>query len=721
MSVNATTAVPDIAELEERFLTGLSERPLNVDTLLGVLRYVHKAGEVARADEWALLLQEALIEVGDGQGMLRLLRLQVSWHKADNAFGALAGDALRKAFKTRETDSFITSSEFGALPPAESVRRFVTLLSCKPGTLCLEKTWGFGVIQRVDDFYKKITIDFDRKRNHQLTFAYAADVLQLVADDHLLARYHRDRDGIEALIRKNPAEIVKLALQSFGPMSVVKLQRIVTDELVDESQWKSFWDGARKGLKSDPLVEIPSKRNDPIRMLATACSYGDEWFEMLAVERAPETILKSLTDFETDGAKWPSAEAKDTAAERLRFALRGTDTSNPALYTRLGLLADRLALEGVDIEQVRQHMARITHLCRASERLPVRDIGRMVAFVLATGDNSALCQEILRALPQMPFALVNEVLDLLPREGELEATQVACRRLLQSREAPVALVAWACRHGKAHGEWGVVSGAELMMQCVLWIEQSVGADALKCQNMIVRCFESPKWMGEMLKELSAGERRALFERVQAASGWDSTAQRSLMGRMIKLYPELAKQAAAAEPVQEVRRMRLTSWHSYQERVRQFKKLVEVDIPANSRDIAVARSYGDLRENFEYQAAKDQQRLLLRRQGEMEAGFEAVKGTDFVGLSSEVAGMGTCVVLRRDGREPVTYTVLGEWDRDEALGIVSSHSGLARALEGHGAGETVTVPGELGEETAVIDSVGPLSDEVRAWIGSPPKG
>jgi transcription elongation GreA/GreB family factor len=77
-----------------------------------------------------------------------------------------------------------------------------------------------------------------------------------------------------------------------------------------------------------------------------------------------------------------------------------------------------------------------------------------------------------------------------------------------------------------------------------------------------------------------------------------------------------------------------------------KKLVEVDLPKNSHDIAVARSYGDLRENFEYQAAKDLQRQLLQRQAEMQIELKTVKGTDFADAPCNKVGSGTTVVLRR---------------------------------------------------------------------------
>jgi transcription elongation factor GreA-like protein len=62
---------------------------------------------------------------------------------------------------------------FESQSAAESIRRLTVLVSLQKGTLCREKTWGFGVVQRVDDFYGRVTIDFDSKRGHEMALSYA--------------------------------------------------------------------------------------------------------------------------------------------------------------------------------------------------------------------------------------------------------------------------------------------------------------------------------------------------------------------------------------------------------------------------------------------------------------------------------------------------------------------------------------------------------------------
>jgi len=189
--------------------------------------------------------------------------------------------------------------------------------------------------------------------------------------------------------------------------------------------------------------------------------------------------------------------------------------------------------------------------------------------------------------------------------------------------------------------------------------------------------------------------------------------------MLKLDPSLADRKRAASPQSQVV-VRWTSWRSLKERQLIHKRLVEVELPKNSHDIATARSYGDLRENFEYQAAKDFQRQLLQRQDEMQQELKQVKGTDFASVPCDKAGPGTTVVLRMADGSQRTYTVLGEWDRDERLNIISNKTRLAQNLEGRTIGDTVAVPNPAGDETACIEAILPLDETLRAWINSTPE-
>jgi hypothetical protein len=197
----------------------------------------------------------------DVNALLASQRTQAADRADDRAFGKACREAVHKICQDRTLTAFVDSVAFGEVSPIESFRRLELLRALQPGVFCSDRTWGFGVIKRLDDFYKKLTVDFVGKPCHQMTYAYAAESLTMVDDSHLLVRRHKDPAGLDTLIRERPDEIVRLALRNFGPMSVTKLEKTLTDaHIVTAAQWKTFWDGARKGLKRRVIATVMGHR-----------------------------------------------------------------------------------------------------------------------------------------------------------------------------------------------------------------------------------------------------------------------------------------------------------------------------------------------------------------------------------------------------------------------------------------------------------------------------
>jgi transcription elongation factor GreA len=150
---------------------------------------------------------------------------------------------------------------------------------------------------------------------------------------------------------------------------------------------------------------------------------------------------------------------------------------------------------------------------------------------------------------------------------------------------------------------------------------------------------------------------------------------------------------------------IVSWESLERRKEEYEDLVKKKIPENTREIAVARSHGDLRENFEFKAAKEMQRVLQRRQAEMEVALSRARGTDFANADTGQVSIGTIVTYRNiETGATQTYTILGAWDGKVEKCILSYQSGISQALLGRKVGEHVDLPTEHGTEKVEILSI-----------------
>src|SRR6185295_11265085 len=132
--------------------------------------------------------------------------------------------------------------------------------------------------------------------------------------------------------------------------------------------------------------------------------------------------------------------------------------------------------------------------------------------------------------------------------------------------------------------------------------------------------------------------------------------------IVKSYPAIQSLISGEQTKQDANL--IVSWESLEKRKNEYTELVQKKIPANSKEIAIARSYGDLRENHEYKAAKEMQKMLMRRKSELEAQLVRSRGTDFSNVKTDVVSIGTHVqVTDLIANHPEKFTILGAWDSE----------------------------------------------------------
>jgi transcription elongation factor GreA len=128
---------------------------------------------------------------------------------------------------------------------------------------------------------------------------------------------------------------------------------------------------------------------------------------------------------------------------------------------------------------------------------------------------------------------------------------------------------------------------------------------------------------------------------------------------------------------------------------ELDRLVNVKRPEVIARIRTAKEHGDLKENAEYHAAREEQSFLEGRVQAIEARLRTAVIVSAPGVGSRV-GLGSVVTVD-DGGEEVRYTIVGAADADPRHGRISSASPVGRALIGHDVGDAITVVTPAGEQ------------------------
>lgn len=139
---------------------------------------------------------------------------------------------------------------------------------------------------------------------------------------------------------------------------------------------------------------------------------------------------------------------------------------------------------------------------------------------------------------------------------------------------------------------------------------------------------------------------------------------------------------------------------------ELTKLKKHDRPRAIKAIAEARAHGDLKENAEYHAAKDQQGFIEARIKELEGKLSNLQVIDVTTVNAKgkiVFGSTVDLIDDATGKK-ITYTIVGQDEADIKTGLISVTSPIARALIGKNNGDVITFSAPGGEKCYEVVAV-----------------
>ena len=155
-------------------------------------------------------------------------------------------------------------------------------------------------------------------------------------------------------------------------------------------------------------------------------------------------------------------------------------------------------------------------------------------------------------------------------------------------------------------------------------------------------------------------------------------------------------------MEKIEPMTLFGYEKLQAEVRDLK---QVKRPQTVKDIEEALEHGDLKENAEYHAAKEQQRIIDGRLIELSEIIGCAKIVNPSELEHAKISFGSTIVMTdMDTDEELTYTIVGGCESNPDMGLISFGSPLAKQLLGREEGDEVKVRLPSGEKEYEIDEV-----------------
>jgi transcription elongation factor GreA len=621
--------------------------------------------------------------------------------------------ALRGAYGDRPhlekcilASGLTTPSELG-----QALRLFEQMMVTTEESVFRHKSWGVGVVSEQDLENRTVVIDFPDRQGQRFSFAGIQQYLERIPPTHIEAQATHDPEGLRERLQSDPVGIVHQVLEHHGgKMRQSDLKATLMGSVFTASQWSRWWTTAKDRLRMDPMLDVGLGATGVIALRDEARSTSRDLLERL--EKAQtfhlrQQAVREVLRFLRSGAIEPAdlqplsdllrrgREQAETPSEALTWAYLAEDLANA--------LPEEIPVWRPEMKSLLAEMGGDADLIRG---LPLTD-HQMRALTQQRMANPEHFGELCVALIDEVTMTISKWMmrELMEDEALHRAAEDSLEQLLHDPSAHPDTYLWAMRQVLG-GPWAHLSVANdaphLLARAIDFLEdlqrqidrEAPNTPALRGMATRIRNTleeDRHELVVHTMRDLNAEQARPLFAKMMGMSAlsdaWKEAVKVSLRG--VRGDLEDTSQAVAD--------MLFVTAAKIREKQSDLQHIRTVEIPANSRDIEVAREHGDLSENAEYKAAKERQVLLHRRAEELDDLLSRALPIDPSSVTGETVVPGTRVALRNaETGEEETYTILGLWDADPNLGIISHQSPFASQILTRRAGETVTIKLPSGE-------------------------
>lgn len=607
------------------------------------------------------------------------------------------------------------------------------------GAYCMHSSWGLGCIKSYDASANRLVIDFEGKPNHSMDPAFCVNKLDVLDNEDILVRYKKNPDEIEKLMKDDPAKFVESILERMTDKTAtsVELENILVRLFASEKEFRSWWNKAKKALVRDPKVACPKTKNDhyvlrneedekkPERELLEEYFLNrDAKKKILLAEKLYNMVASSGDEKESiKSIEEDLPKIKDELTNAIKTARTLTQADKlHGIWVRNDLVRYLYPENEDEVEQLSPRSRDIISasieadnkygLSELAKNLPSSYYARFLDLLVRIyKENGEWREMLLELLKNSEGRFTNECANFFidwegqskfvkGEEGRIEPKEVAvtCKQLVkeslhrwldeQTLRGPVIL--WVVKNRNAAKFENILKdliGQRLFTALLSAIDdEALQSDSNRRIALVDTLSDDKHLVADLLKGASSETARDLAQSLLLNQGFDDLTQKSILARFIKLYPDV-QTLVAGRGETKVERL-YVSKESLEVRRIELEDIIKNQLPASKKAIEAARELGDLKENSEYKMAREHDEVLTARRAQLEREISSAEVVDFSQAPTDVVGIGSVVVVEKDGKEKEKCYIRGAWDSNPDKNIYSYKTPLAQALLEHKVGDVV---------------------------------
>ncbi len=683
----------NVKEIWEKLITFI---PDEVDFFFAIERKIVKVLSGERAAALLNYLVPHFVKKEDWDTTIELLKRVLSYEPKNAAARKQIVEAFRnKYLKHSQLEEYLRISNLNQSwrNVHEAIADFEKHIAFDLGNYVYHSSWKIGKIVSIKD--DQFVIDFAGKAGHKMSLKMAVNALKILAPDHIwVLSSTMPKDKLKSRIKEDPAWALKAIIRSFNNAADMKLiKEQLTPELLSNSEWSKWSAEARRLLKTDSAFgNIPDKL-DRFTVRDKPIAFEEKTYNKFKAEKnffdRVQTIREFLENVEPDS---------DYFAEMLGYFTGFLKSfSTVTEYT----LASFLLVQR--IVSIFPYLNPGLDFTFADLLKDIQNYEEMFAKLDDAEIKKSFLQQLKLYHPQWPqiyaslfHGYLNKlIIDELVKSSSWEVLKELIGQIMSRYRELREPFVWVARNLLSE-PWFPTMDVRLEKVLIGMIhllditfrEINNKRDVSFNRKINKQAHDFLFHEGRLLNYiLESGEDSImrLYTLVEDIKELDPNLKINLKHQIRERYPRY--QFPGEQEKEKVSMGLLVTRRGYEGKQKELRHILENDIPENSKEIGLALSKGDLRENAEYKAALEKQELLKTAASRLQEELQNAQIFTAGQVNTDTVSFGTRVALKNleTGGEEL-YTLLGPWESDPAKNIISYRSPLGVELLNHKVGE-----------------------------------
>ena len=577
------------------------------------------------------------------------------------------------------------------------------------GKYVYHRTWGVGKIKEITK--ENVKIDFESKKDHQMTLSMATKSLTPLPDDHILVLKKEIPDELKRTFQNEPLAIIEIILKSYrGKATLSEIKKEIIPFFIPKEQWAKWWSNIRNQIKKDSRFRQSPRKRDEYLLREKPTTIVEEIYEDFVraenLQKKIQILQKLLSILPTDDATeniiaikemvnnlTQNLKKRHQASEKLLvyFLL---DKLNKAI-PNLGLKLDK------DIKELIKTTENLSNVVYQINSLDIKkDFLKLVQSIREDWDSI-----FINMLYETPIKVHKFLFTFLVSSKKYkEINSFIQNVILGYRNFPEVFL-WTAKNifSKVWTyEWLDYPYDTLILNFFRLFKelQKIEPKGVRLKNLAMEILKSNNYaiLREIVKEKDIDVVRKIYEMILDADFLDEAQKEELLNVIKSERKDILSHLAEEEKeeVKEEEDFVYITEQKYNELLEEFNKVVNVELPNVAKQISEAVEYGDLRENAEYKAALDKQNILRSMAKKLENDIKKARIIKGENIDTTKISIGTKVILLNmtEGEEE-EYTILGPYEADYENHIISYLSPFGKAMMNKKVGDTFSI--NIGDE------------------------